>query len=84
MKGCIPRENLVPGIMVQEAGCAAELLFEVAGEMRQLLIAEIQGDAFNRFTRFEFLVSSFETVCAQPLAKCAAVGTPEMPLDGTS
>lgn len=68
--------------MIEKARRAAVLAFEVAGEVGELFVAEVQGHEFDGFSLREAVVSDIEAIPAQPLAEGAAVGSAEVPLDG--
>ena len=68
--------------MIEEAGGAAVLAFEVAGEVGELLVAEFQGDELDGFSGGETMVGDIEAIIPQPLPEGAAVGLAEVALDG--
>jgi hypothetical protein len=75
-------ECLRRAVVIEEAGGAAVLALEVAREVGELLVTEVQGDKLDGFTGVEALIGDAEAVLAQPLAEGAAVGLAEVALDG--
>ena len=76
------RRELRRAVLIQKTRGAAILAFEIAGKMRQLLVAKFHRDELDRFSCSQALIRDIKSIISQPLAERAAVGLTEVALNG--